>query len=148
MNTVEIYDPALCCSSGVCGPAPDTELAAFASTLERLKASGVSVKRYNLAQEPLAFTQNACVKTKLETDGEAALPLTFINGELHFRSVYPTQAQLETLLKLELSQSCCSDDETCCSEPTEKASAAFVKVDAPETNPRKDSCCDPSTGCC
>lgn len=136
MNTVEIYDPALCCSTGVCGPSPDTELAAFASTLETLKASGVSVKRYNLAQEPLAFTQNTCVKTKLESEGEHCLPLTFINGKLHFRGVYPTQAQLAKLLGEPAARS------------SEKASPSFVKVDAPKPGPSQSSCCDPSTGCC
>jgi len=150
MNTIEIYDPALCCSTGVCGPSPDTELAAFASTVEAFKAAGIAITRYNLAQEPLAFAQNSCVKSKLESDGESILPLTFINGKLHVSGIYPTRAQLEKLLGIELpkADSCCTDDDNCCSQTAEKAPVAFVKVEAPKASPAKDSCCDPSTGCC
>ncbi len=133
MNTVEIYDPALCCSTGVCGPTPDSDLTAFASTLENIKGRGVQVTRHNLAQEPLAFVQNAEVKAILEKDTDSALPLTFINGSLYFRGTYPTAEQLEKVLNL----------------PAEKASPmTFVKVDAPKSSPSQDSCCDPSTGCC
>ena len=133
MNTIEIYDPALCCSTGVCGPAPDSALTAFASTLETLKGRGIAVTRHNLAQEPLAFAQNAEVKAILEKDSDAALPLTFIDGSLYFRGAYPTAAQLETVLHLPAAPS---------DRPT------FAKVDAPKTSLSQNSCCDPSTGCC
>ncbi|MDQ8197921.1 arsenite efflux transporter metallochaperone ArsD [Pelagicoccus enzymogenes] len=132
MNTVTVYDPALCCSTGVCGPTPDSELAAFASSLESLKSSEVTVARHNLAQEPLAFAQNAEVKAILEKDGDSALPLIFINGNLHFRGTYPTASQLEKVL----------------GSLPEKAPLNFVKADAPQTTVSQKSCCDPSTGCC
>ncbi len=133
MNTVKVYDPALCCSTGVCGPNPDSELSAFASTLEALKSRGVNVTRYNLAQEPLEFAQNAEVRAILEKDSDSALPLTFINGSLYFRGTYPTAAQLEKVLGLPQKES----------SPT-----TFVKIDAPKVSPSQSSCCDPSTGCC
>lgn len=133
MNKVDIYDPALCCSTGVCGPSPDSSLAAFASTLEGVKGQGVSVTRYNLAQAPLAFVENAEVKAILEKDTDSALPLVFINDELTFRGEYPSSEQLAKALGL----------------PSEKpAPMTFVKVDAPKSSPSQDSCCDPSTGCC
>lgn len=132
MNTVKIYDPALCCSTGVCGPTPDSELAAFASTLENLKAKGVSVARHNLAQEPLAFAQNPEVKAILEKDSDSALPLVFINGSLYFRGTYPNAAQLEKVLGL----------------ASDKAPLSFVKAEAPKTSVSQSPCCDPSTGCC
>ncbi len=133
MNTVKVYDPALCCSTGVCGPTPDSELSAFASTLETLKSQGISVTRYNLAQEPLEFAQNAEVRAILEKDSDSALPLTFINGSLYFRGTYPTAAQLEKVLGL---------------PQKESSPMTFVKVDAPKVSPSQSSCCDPSTGCC
>lgn len=133
MNIIEIYDPALCCSTGVCGPTPDNELAAFASTVEELKQTGIVVNRHNLAQEPLAFAQNAEVKTILETESDSALPLIFINGKLHVRGFYPSKEQLTKLL-----------------EPAAQTavSPSFVKVEAPKNSPSQASCCDPSTGCC
>lgn len=133
MNMIEIFDPALCCSTGVCGPSPDSELANFASSLERIKAQGITVARHNLAQEPLAFAQNAEVKTILETETDSALPLVFIKGSLYFRGVYPTFEQLAKVLGL-------------ASEKPEPI--AFVKIDAPKASPSQAPCCDPSTGCC
>ncbi|EDY80673.1 Arsenical resistance operon trans-acting repressor ArsD superfamily [Verrucomicrobiia bacterium DG1235] len=144
MNTVEVFDPALCCSSGVCGPSPDTELAAFASTLESLKKHDVNVARHNLAQEPLDFAQNAEVKAILEKDTDSALPLVFVNGNLYFRGVYPSSEQLAKVLGIDLAkETCCSDDDSCCQPKEEKAPISFVKVEDP-----KSSCCDPSSGCC
>lgn len=149
MNILEVYDPALCCSTGVCGPTPDSALTEFASTLETLKKEGVSIKRYNLAQEPLAFAQNDEVKAQLGSKGDDALPLVFVNGELKFQGNYPTCSQLSEALNLECEDSsCCSGDDTCCSEEATAPKSKFVKVEDPTTGPSSTSCCDPKTGCC
>lgn len=146
MNIVEVFDPALCCSSGVCGPAPDEELTSFASALERLKTCGVAVQRHNLAQEPLAFAQNAEVKAVLEKDTDSALPLVFINGNLQFRGAYPSSEQLLKLL--DVKPDCGSSDDDCCQSQSAEKQSSFVKVDAPKVTTSKESCCDPSSGCC
>ena len=52
MPKIEVFDPAMCCSTGVCGPKVDPSLARFASDLEALKRAGASVTRYNLSQQP------------------------------------------------------------------------------------------------
>ena len=131
MKTLEIYDPALCCSSGVCGPSPDAALAAFAGALETIKAAGISVSRYNLAQQPLSFAQKPEVKAVLEKEGDSALPLIFIDGELYFRGVYPTADQLAKTLGLE----------------AKKQPISFVKVDGPKLS-SSSGCCDNSSDCC
>ncbi len=33
MTTIEVFDPAMCCSTGVCGPQVDPDLARFAADL-------------------------------------------------------------------------------------------------------------------
>ena len=33
MAKIEVYDPAMCCSTGVCGPEPDEQLARFSADL-------------------------------------------------------------------------------------------------------------------
>ena len=144
MKTIEVYDPALCCSTGVCGPAPDEALVAFAGALEGLKAKGHAVTRFNLAQEPMAFARNPQVKSVLEKQGDAGLPLVFVDGELYFRGVYPTAEQLGKVA----GEACCSPGETCCSSEPEKKPIAFVKVEAPKVSATGSSCCDPSSGCC
>lgn len=107
MKKIEIYDPALCCSSGACGPSPDTALAAFSSTLKQLQ-DHAHIVRYNLAQEPGAFAANTVIKDVLETDGPDALPVILIEGKLAMKGVYPTEPQLRKLLVL---------PEACCEEP-------------------------------
>jgi len=39
---IEVYDPPMCCSTGVCGPAIDPVLPRFAADLEWLKGRGVT----------------------------------------------------------------------------------------------------------
>lgn len=89
VNKIQVFDPAMCCSSGVCGTEIDSSLVSFAGFLDQMKSRGVDVERYNLAQQPLAFVQNAEVKAFLESDGADALPLIFVNGERVLAGRYP-----------------------------------------------------------
>ena len=58
---IEIYDPAMCCSTGVCGPSVDPELVRIQETLRQLQkqAPEVQVQRYGLSSEPQAFVANS-----------------------------------------------------------------------------------------
>ncbi|MCC6524724.1 MAG: arsenite efflux transporter metallochaperone ArsD [Polyangiaceae bacterium] len=94
MTAVRVFDPAMCCPTGICGPSIDPALLQFAADLDWLAAEGVSVERFNLAQQPGAFAEDAAVKAALETRGEASLPLVKVNGEVKSSGVYPTRAEL------------------------------------------------------
>lgn len=37
MKKIEIFDPAMCCSTGVCGPSVNPELIRVAAVVENLK---------------------------------------------------------------------------------------------------------------
>ncbi len=93
MKNIQIYDPPMCCSTGACGPDVDPVLPRFAGLLAQLGAAGVKVERYNLAQQPLAFVQNAAVKALLDSEGPPALPAIFIDGELALKGTYPDTEQ-------------------------------------------------------
>ncbi|MFG8090752.1 arsenic metallochaperone ArsD family protein, partial [Pseudomonas aeruginosa] len=54
MHLIQIYDPALCCSTGVCGVEVDQSLVTFASDVEWAIRQGANVQRFNLAHEPQA----------------------------------------------------------------------------------------------
>jgi hypothetical protein len=94
MTDVRVFDPAMCCSSGVCGTSVDPQLARFAADLHWLKARGVSVLRFNLSQQPGAFADDGAVKAALEAKGEAGLPLVKVNGEVKSSGVYPSRGEL------------------------------------------------------
>lgn len=100
MKSLHIYDPALCCSSGVCGPEVDPTLVHFAADLKWLEAQGVSVTRHNLAQNPAAFVANESVKTALSTAGESALPLLFADDGVIASGSYPARAELAAAVGL------------------------------------------------
>ena len=91
---VEVFDPAMCCSTGVCGPAPSPVLPRFAADLDWLAGQGVKVLRHNLSQEPAAFAGNERVKAALAADGTDCLPLIFVNGEVKAKGKYPVRFTL------------------------------------------------------
>jgi hypothetical protein len=91
---VRVFDPALCCSTGVCGPSLDPLLARFAADLDWLKSQGVSVERCNLAQQPAAFAADGAVKSALETQGEVGHPLVKVNGHVKRSGTYPSREEL------------------------------------------------------
>ena len=93
-TTIEVYDPAMCCSTGVCGPVVDPVLPRFAADLDWLARKGVSVTRFNLAQEPGAFTSTPMVKQALAAQGTKCLPLISVNGQVVSKGVYPDRAAL------------------------------------------------------
>jgi len=94
MIAVRVFDPAMCCSTGICGPSVDPQLARFAADLDWLESQGVSVERFNLSQQPAAFADDVAVKTALETKGEAGLPLVKVNGEVKSSGTYPSRDEL------------------------------------------------------
>jgi AhpD family alkylhydroperoxidase len=92
--TVEVFDPAMCCSTGVCGPSVDPALARFASDLDWLAAQDAQVRRYNLGQEPGAFAENAAVRSLLHEQGENVLPVVIVNGEVASSGRFPSREEL------------------------------------------------------
>lgn len=100
MTRIDVFDPPMCCSSGVCGPQVDPLLAAFAADVDWLMTQGVTVTRHNLAQEPQAFVSNAVVQQTLQHEGDACLPLLLVNGEIAARGAYPRRDELARLAGL------------------------------------------------
>lgn len=92
--TIRVFDPAMCCSSGVCGPDVDPELLRFSADVEWLKAEGVGVERFNLAQQPAAFVAEPLARRLLQERGEAGLPLIIVDGEVKSSARYPTREQM------------------------------------------------------
>ena len=94
MATVKVFDPAMCCSTGVCGPSVDPKLVRFAADLDWLRSKGANVERFNLAQQPAAFAADTEVKAALETSVEEALPLIKVDGMVKSKGRYPFRAEL------------------------------------------------------
>lgn len=105
MTHLDVFDPPMCCSSGVCGPSVDPALATFAADVDWLTSQGVTVTRHNLAQDPAAFVAHPLVNALLHSEGDGCLPLVIINGEIVGRGAYPRRDQLAEFAGLTASAS-------------------------------------------
>jgi hypothetical protein len=94
MTKIDVYDSAMCCSTGVCGVDVDQRLVNFAADVEWAKQQGMRIERFNLGQQPLEFANNATVKGFLQRSGEASLPLILVDGEVAMAGRYPSRAEL------------------------------------------------------
>jgi AhpD family alkylhydroperoxidase len=101
MTSIQVFDPSLCCSSGVCGVDVDQQLVDFAANVDWAKQNGVNIERFNLAQQPIAFAENPIVKTFLENSGAEGLPLTLVDGALVVTGRYPSRSELMRWLHID-----------------------------------------------
>ncbi len=95
--TIRVFDPAMCCSTGVCRPGVDPELSRFAADLEWLAKEGVTVERYNLAQEPAAFADRASVRDALTERGTECLPIVMVEDRIATEGTYPSRETLAAI---------------------------------------------------
>lgn len=85
-----IYDPPMCCSTGVCGPNPDQALINLQDTLEKIQVLGVEIERYLITQSPQKFKENTAVIKLIQEQRLRALPITTCNGKIVKTGSYPT----------------------------------------------------------
>ena len=128
MKTLEIFDPAMCCSTGVCGVDVDPALVQCQADLLWLAEQGVRVDRHNLSQNPQAFTANPLVIKELEA-GMECLPLTLIDGRIIARGAYLSRAELTEHLGL-------------------TATETPVNPNPFRVQVSSEGCCKPGSGCC
>lgn len=153
---LQIFDPPMCCSTGICGPGVDPALVEFTADLDWLKRQGIEIERYNLSQQTQDFISNTTVSDALKKDGNDCLPLLLLDGKIVMQGAYPTREKLAEVVGIEAPKSspenglkftveqpvavgsgCCSappaaEQESCCDESTEKKS---------EKTSEKKSCC-------
>ena len=118
MSTIQIYDPALCCSTGVCGVDVDQQLVDFSADVDWAKQNGAQIERFNLAQQPMVFAENPVVKGFLERSGAEALPLILVDGEVALAGRYPNRSELARWAAIDavaekVSSACCSGSNCC-----------------------------------
>lgn len=119
MSNIEIFDPAMCCSTGVCGPSIDPELLRVATVINSLKEKGIIIKRHGLSNEPQDFINNKVISAILQKEGADVLPVTLIDGEIVKTNSYPTNEELSEWLGIEINdkpqkKSGCCGPEGCC----------------------------------
>jgi hypothetical protein len=129
---VEIFDPAMCCSTGVCGTDVDPTLSRFAADVEWLATQGVAVERATLSQEPGKFVANESVRSALAANGTGALPAIVVDGVLRSTGAYPSREQFAAWVG---------------ALPAPAAATRTPLPMATEAEPAATGCCGGS-GCC
>ena len=98
MKKMMIYEPAMCCSTGLCGVGVDPELLRISTITNSLMRNGIIVERFNLSDAPQEFINNSEVNKLITKDGVEGLPATVVDGKVVIKKRYPTNDELVSLL--------------------------------------------------
>lgn len=101
---IELFDPPMCCPTGLCGPALDQTLLDVSEMIMTLQAEGVSVERYQMTSHPQKFMTNNEVMRLVREQQMAALPITAVHGQVIKTAAYPTLEELRAALSGSVTQ--------------------------------------------
>lgn len=150
MHTMKIYEPAMCCSTGLCGVGIDPELLRVSTVLRALASQGIEVTRYNLTSAPMEFARCKAVSDFLQAFGPEKLPVTLVDDVPVIAGRYPTTEEFYRWLALvppspcgcadasPAAEGCCTDGACCC---TEAAPAQESCADASPAQETGACCC-------
>jgi Arsenical resistance operon protein ArsD len=97
-SPVQIFDPPMCCPTGLCGPTLDQTLLDVNEMILALQSQGIRVERYQMTSHPQAFLNNPEVMKLVREQQMAALPITTVNGRVIKIGAYPTLDEIKTNL--------------------------------------------------
>lgn len=104
MVKLEIFDPAMCCKTGICGTNADETLVTFASDLEWLKEQGVDVQRHGISLEPKQFAKNEVVSNVISVKGKGILPLILVDSKVISKGCYPSRKALSEMCRIKYNE--------------------------------------------
>lgn len=125
MKKLEIFEPAMCCPTGLCGVGVDPELLRISAVLDTLEKNDIKVERYNLQSAPQVFVTNTVVNQYIKEKGVEGLPVSILDGEVVIEGRYPSNEEFITILDI----------------------AKHILIEEKETTSGTDDCCC-SGGCC
>lgn len=121
MTELALFEPAMCCSTGVCGPAVNENLLQITSVMNALDTvEGFQAKRYNLSNNPQSFVENEKISQLLQEKGADALPATLLNGEVVKVGEYPSIEEITAFTGIRFvpidsnNEGCCESNSGCC----------------------------------
>ncbi|MDY7526943.1 MULTISPECIES: arsenite efflux transporter metallochaperone ArsD [Cryobacterium] len=142
MAAIRIYEPALCCESGVCGTDTDASLVTVTADVRRLKDLGADIERHNLATDPTAFTTDETVRGFMHTVGSKGLPLTVVDGVTVATGTYPSRDELLGFAGLGDSSNVASKVASTVASQVEPARSELGLT------AKSGGCCGGASGCC
>ena len=92
---VEIFDPPMCCPTGMCGPTIDQTLLDVSEMIAKLQSNGYQVERYQMSTHPGAFTGNVEIMKLIREKQMAALPIVVVRGKVIAEGNYPKLTEIQ-----------------------------------------------------
>lgn len=100
MKKMQIFEPALCCETGLCGVSIDPELLRISTVVGALKKEGIAIERFNLNSAPMEFVTNTVINQYINEKGPEGLPAVMLDGEIVITGKYPTNEEIIKMLEL------------------------------------------------
>jgi len=104
MKTIKIFEPAMCCSTGVCGPSVDPELLRITTLIGKIRANGGKIERYNLTDNPMIFVTETKVNQLLNDKGMDVLPAIMLDDQVIHTGGYLSDDEIIKLLGITVKQ--------------------------------------------
>ena len=148
MKTMKIFEPAMCCPTGLCGVSVDPELLRVSTVLNTLKENGIEVQRYNLTGAPMEFVNHTAVAEFLKKFGPEKLPVIMVDDFIVIAGRYPSNEEFTSWMELSpelLGVETCSEDLSCCCGGEGTAEKDCCE-ETPVSNENREGCC--GSGCC
>jgi arsenical resistance operon trans-acting repressor ArsD len=95
---VELFDPPMCCPTGLCGPTLDQTLLDVNEMVAALNSEGIGVERYQMASHPHVFLKHPDVMRLVRERGMDAFPVTVIGGRVVKTGQYPSRGEIDAAL--------------------------------------------------
>src|SRR6056297_182685 len=101
MTELTLYEEAMCCSTGVCGPDPDEELVEVSAALDQLEAEfeNVDVSRANMQHNIDQFLETQPISDLVEEHGPSILPITVVDDEIVAKEAYLSYDELASTIE-------------------------------------------------
>ena len=104
MKKMLIFEPAMCCPTGLCGPSIDPELFRLSTVINNLKKKGIIIERYNLSSNPQEFVKNKTINDLLNSKGMDALPAVVVEDKVAKTGGYPSNEEIAGYLGLSVEE--------------------------------------------
>ena len=100
MTELTLYEKAMCCSTGVCGPDPDDELVEVSAALDQLEEEfDVDVSRANMQHNIEQFLETQQIADLVEEHGPSILPITVVDDEIVAKEAYLSYDELASTIE-------------------------------------------------
>ena len=101
MTEIQLYEEAMCCSTGVCGPDPDDELVEISAVLDQLEAefAEAEISRANMQHNIDQFLNTQEIYDLVQEEGPRILPITTVDGEIVAKEEYLSYDELAAELR-------------------------------------------------